>query len=263
MKQNKGLSPIHPLSALILFVIAGLSFCPLQVLADEVKAPQWNITADKMTRYENPPSIIAEGNVLLEKTQEIEKKKKRDSGWDELLEEKAPVEEETEKETITQTRTLTTIKADWIVYDINFGSIKARGNLLVKVGTDLLMAEKGEVDLNRETGTFFDATIVRKENDLHLEGKIIEKTGDLTYHIEDGWVITCKLKEGETPPWSFTAKKRGDYRRRLCNTQTYHLQDKKCAGTVLPLDDDSRQANPADRVSFSGNFRVRQGRFRH
>lgn len=159
-----------------------------------------------MTRYENPPSIIAEGNVLLEKTQEIEKKKKKDSRWDELLEEKAATEEATEEETITQTRTLTTIKADWIVYDINLGSIKARGNLLVKVGTDQLMAEKGEVDLNRETGTFSDASIIRQQKDLHLEGKIIEKTGDLTYRIEDGWVITCKLKDGETPPWSFASK---------------------------------------------------------
>ncbi|MDH3328782.1 MAG: LPS assembly protein LptD [Desulfobulbaceae bacterium] len=206
MKQKKGLSPIHPLSAILLFLIAGLSFCPLQVLADEIQAPQWNITADKMTRYENPPSIIAEGNVLLEKTQEIAKKEKRDSRWDELLEEQAATEEATEEETITQTRTLTTIKADWIVYDINLGSIRARGNLLVKIGTDQLMAEKGEVDLNRETGTFTDASIIRKEKDLHLEGKIIEKTGDLTYHIEDGWVITCKLKDEETPPWSFASK---------------------------------------------------------
>ena len=159
-----------------------------------------------MTRYENPPSIIAEGNVLLEKTQEIAKKEKSDSRWDELLEEQAATEEATEEETITQTRTLTTIKADWIVYDINLGSIRARGNLLVKIGTDQLMAEKGEVDLNRETGTFTDASIIRKEKDLHLEGKIIEKTGDLTYHIEDGWVITCKLKDEETPPWSFASK---------------------------------------------------------
>ena len=74
------------------------------------------------------------------------------------------------------------------------------------IGTDKLQAKKGEIDLNSETGTFTDASIIRKEKDLHLEGRIIEKTGDLTYHIEDGWVITCKLKEGETPPWSFGAK---------------------------------------------------------
>lgn len=208
MKQNTGLSPIHPLSAILSILIAGFLFCPVQVIAEEIKAAQWNITADKMTRYENPPSIIAEGNVVLEKIQEIEKRESKDRGWDELLEEKEG-EQETEgleEETITRTRTLTTIKADWIVYDINLGSIKARGNLFVNIGSDTLMADKGEVDLNRETGKFTDATIIRQDKNVHLEGKVIEKTGDLTYHIEDGWVITCKLKEGETPPWSFAAR---------------------------------------------------------
>lgn len=206
MKQNQGISPFHPLSALLFCSIACFFFLSSQAAADEIKAPQWNITADKMTRYENPPSIIAEGNVLLEKTQEVEKKKSRDASWDALLEEQAKPDE-TGEETVTRTRTLTTIRADWIVYDINLGSIKGRGNVLVKVGGDMLMAEKGEVDLNRETGTFTDATIIREENDIHLEGKVIEKTGDLTYRIEDGWVITCKLKKGETPPWSFASRK--------------------------------------------------------
>ena len=206
VKQNKGLSPIHALLTTLSLFVTGLYIGTAPVLADEVQALQWNITADKMTRYEDPPSIIAEGNVLLEKTQKITRQKKRATGWDELLEEKAVTGDEDEVETVTQTKTLTTIKADWVVYDINLGSIKARGNLLVKVGTDRLKAAKGEIDLNRETGTFTDAAIVRKEKDLHLEGKVIEKTGDLTYHIEDGWIITCKLKEGETPPWSFGAK---------------------------------------------------------
>ena len=40
---------------------------------------------------------------------------------------------------------------------------------------------------------------------MHFEGKVIEKTGDLTYHIQDGWVVTCKLQPGETAPWSFAA----------------------------------------------------------
>ncbi|MDW7773049.1 MAG: LPS assembly protein LptD [Desulfobulbaceae bacterium] len=204
MKQNIGLSPIHPLS-IFLFLISGLAFFPSQVLAEVIQAPQWNITADKMTRFENPPSIVAEGNVLLEKTQEIVITKKRDTRWDELLEETEAAEEDLE-ESVTRTRTLTTIRADWIVYDINLGSIKARGNILIKMGNDQLLAEKGQVDLNRETGTFTNATIIRQDKNMHLEGKVIEKTGDLTYYIDDGWIITCKLQDGQTPPWSFAAR---------------------------------------------------------
>ncbi|NOQ46924.1 MAG: LPS assembly protein LptD, partial [Desulfobulbaceae bacterium] len=177
--------------------------------AGAVKAEQWEITADKITRYEDPPSIIAEGNVVLEKTESVTRKKKEKevSGWSTLLEEEPveTVEEEKaeEAETVTETKTLTTIRADWAAYDVNLGTVKARGNLIIDVGPDQLTAESGTVDLNNETGTFNNAVIIRQYKDLHLEGKVIEKTGDLTYHIEDGWIISCKVKEGETPPWSF------------------------------------------------------------
>ena len=53
-----------------------------------------------------------------------------------------------------------------------------------RVLTMRFKAEEGVVDLNKETGTFTDATILRKSLDLHLEGKTIEKTGFNTYHIE-------------------------------------------------------------------------------
>ena len=159
-----------------------------------------------MTRYENPPSIIAEGNVILEKIRKSTQQVESQGSWDDVLGEKTTSTEQPETKTIAKAETLTTIKADWIAYDINLGSVKARGNLFIEVGQDQLTAAQGDVNLNNETGTFSDATIVRQDNNIHLEGRVIEKTGDVTYKIEDGWIITCKLKEGETPPWSFGAK---------------------------------------------------------
>jgi LPS-assembly protein len=206
VKPNRELPPIHTPLILSLLFIAVFLLLPAAVHAEVVQARQWNITADKMTRYENPPSIIAEGNVILEKTEEIVREKRDDSKWDALLEEGPEDRDDQPPEMITESRTLTTIKADWIAYDINLGTIRARGNLLIDIGPDQLTAEAGEVNLNSETGTFTDASIIREYKDLHLEGRVIEKTGDMTYHIEDGWVITCKLKEGETPPWSFASK---------------------------------------------------------
>lgn len=207
MKHKTGLSPIQTLFITLFLLTGGVLFHPPQVNAEVVKAQQWSITADKMIRYENPPSIIAEGNVVLEKTQEVVREKTKGADWGVLLEEEKTESQGTpDTETVTETEKLTTIKADWIVYDVNLGTVKARGNLLIDVGSDQLTAETGKVDLNRETGTFTNATIIRRQNDLHLEGKVIEKTGDLTYHIEDGWIITCKLKGDETPPWSFGAK---------------------------------------------------------
>jgi len=191
---------------MIIMPCAGLLFLPADSSAEVINAEQWDITADKMTRYENPPSIVAEGNVVLEKTRKSSKKVQTGGKWAELLEEKKAAGTKGATKTVTKTETMTTIKADWIAYDINLGTVKARGNIHINVGGDQLAASQGDVDLNKETGRFTDATIIRQEQNIHLEGKVIEKTGDLTYRIEDGWIITCKLKEDQTPPWSFAAR---------------------------------------------------------
>ena len=198
--------------AFIVFFLFSLCclFLPPSVHAGSLQAEEWQITADKITRYEDPASVIAEGNVVLEKIASVTRQKKVEtkSEWGGLLDEASDTNQptaETEEEMVTEQKTLTTIKADWIAYDVDLGKIKARGNLLIDIGPDQLTAEEGTVDLNQETGTFQNAAIIREYKDMHLEGRVIEKTGDLTYHIEDGWIITCKVEENETPPWSFAA----------------------------------------------------------
>jgi LPS-assembly protein len=206
-------NPLSPILTLVALVVTTCIFSPADGAAEAVNAQQWEITADKLTRYEDPPSIIAEGNVVLEKSEQItrQQKVKKKTDWSGLLEEGpgAAIEDEQldpeKKKTVTTTKVITTIKADWMVYDLDLGTVKTRGNVLIDIGPDQLTAEAGVVNLNRETGTFTNATIIRQYKDMHFEGRVIEKTGDLNYHIEDGWLITCKLKEGETPPWSFGA----------------------------------------------------------
>lgn len=174
--------------------------------AAEMDAEQWNITADKITRYENPPTVIAEGNVILEKKEITTRAaKSKSSRWDALLGPDAQSDEEAAQQPQRVETTITTIKADWVAYDVAMGQAKARGNVYINVKGDELIAETGTVNLKDATGTFENATIIRQEQELHLEGRVVEKTGDLTYHIEDGWIITCKLKEGQAPPWSFGA----------------------------------------------------------
>ena len=170
--------------------------------ASTLDADEWIVTADKMTRYENPPSVVAEGNVILEKKEtSVKAAKKPASPWAGLL--GADADDKGAAPTQASEETVTTIRADWVAYDVTLGQAKARGNLLISVNGDQLTAESGIIDLRKSTGSFDKAVIVRQDQDLHLEGDVIEKTGDVTYHIENGWVITCKLKDGETPPWSF------------------------------------------------------------
>ena len=180
-------------------------------IAETVATEEWQIAADKITRYEDPKSIIAEGNVVLTKHELIPAELSTNQGEkqkEELREETAPkgtTEQTLKKDTTPRYEKRVTILADWIVYDLDRNSIKARGHVNIKDANDEISAEEGIVDLNKETGTFTDATILRKSLDLHLEGKTVEKTGFSTYHIENGWVITCKLKDNETPPWSFAS----------------------------------------------------------
>lgn len=204
MKQNNGTLSVHPFFSVIISLFAGVFFLPATPMAGVVSGDEWDISADRMTRYENPASIVAEGNVLLKKISKSEQQVKSGDKWSSLLEEEAPPGEEPETRIVS--RTMSTIQADWIAYDIDRGTIKARGNILIRIGNDQLSAAQGDVDLKSETGSFTDAAIIRHADEVHLEGRVIEKTGDITYHIEDGWIITCKLQEGQTPPWSFTAR---------------------------------------------------------
>ncbi|NOX80982.1 MAG: hypothetical protein GXP57_07840, partial [Deltaproteobacteria bacterium] len=88
MKYNTELSPINTLFTVILTCCFFL--LPATGMAEVMATPQWQITADKIIRYEKPASIIAEGNVVLKKTRIVRKRKKAatGAGWSSLLGEK-------------------------------------------------------------------------------------------------------------------------------------------------------------------------------
>ncbi len=182
--------------------------------AESVNTEEWDITADRIIRYEKPMSIVAEGNIVLIKRKKIPPKLPvKDievTEWSVLLEEEPVAVEPTPTELTTEIKeeyqTEVTIKADWVAYDIALSTIKARGHVSVVTAGEQLMADQAVVNLEQETGTFRNATILRDKDDMHLEGDVIEKTGFKTYHIENGWVVTCKVEEGETAPWSFAAQ---------------------------------------------------------
>ncbi|NTW87784.1 MAG: LPS-assembly protein LptD, partial [Desulfobulbaceae bacterium] len=195
-----------------LFCLQLVNGIPQSAFGEKVATEKWNISADKVVRYENPNSIVAQGNVVLEKNEKVVPKPEKvlkTTAWAELLEEKGKPAEvpasQVEKTNAPVYQITVTIKADWMVYDVELESIKAKGNVQIITNEEQLFAKEVTLHLTQETGKFADATILRNELSLHLEGKVIEKTGFDTYRIDDGWVITCKLEDGETPPWSFSS----------------------------------------------------------
>lgn len=222
------------------------SICPCLVQAKTVETEEWQIEADKVIRFDNPNSIIAEGQVVLTKIRKLPPKQLKNNlaqttQWSVLLEE-APFAEDTN--IVTQEidsnappryKTEVTIKADWIAYDMENNSIKARGNVSIANGIDQLTASEGSFNLNNETGTFKQATIIRDSLDLHLEGETIEKTGFNTYHIEDAWAITCEVDEGVPPPLELCRCNYKSDSRRICDHDPCHFPHQRCARTVHSL----------------------------
>jgi len=204
----KGLTLTHILSAALFFLLL-----PSVCFAESTATSEWNISADKITRLDNPERIIAEGSIVLEKREKIPpqppKRQPQVSDWSTLLEEEVDEEGLTPDELPQQQKptfeTAAVIKADHVSYNVEEQSITARGNVSIDTGDDQLFAEKAQIDLATETGVFENALITRKKHQLHLEGSAVEKTGTKTYRIEDGWVITCRIEDGKTPPWSFSS----------------------------------------------------------
>ena len=199
-------------------IFLGLAFlcsclCIPDAYAEKASTEEWNISADKITRYDQPSSIVAQGNVILIKrekmAQPLSAADSQAAVWAELLGEQARSAavkaDDVAQVAVPQYQTTMTIKADWIVYDVELKLINAKGNVLIITNEDQLSAKAGTLNLVDQTGNFTDATVLHKNNTLHLEGKKIEKTGLDTYRINDGWVITCKLDAGQTPPWSFSS----------------------------------------------------------
>ena len=125
-----------------------MSGFPQCVYGEKVATEKWNITADKVIRYENPNSIIAQGNVILEKNEQVVTKSKKTlktSAWTELLEEQdtqpGDKADQIEKNNAPQYRTTVTIKADWIVYDVELESIKAKGDVRISKEGEQLFAK--------------------------------------------------------------------------------------------------------------------------
>ncbi len=196
--------PSSSIFAFVLCSLMGMFFFPALLWADSVDARAWEITADKLTRHEDPPSFIAEGNVILEKKDPVATNQ-QDPQEGQLQEDRNPNNNSPSGLPTTDLKTVTTIKANWVSYDIVRGLLTMKGDLLITLGADQLTADSGTIDLEKATGSFENATVIRQQNEMHFEGKRIEKTGELTYHIEHGWIVTCKLQPGETSPWSFAA----------------------------------------------------------
>lgn len=149
----------------------------------------WQVTADKVSRFVNPPCIIAEGHVVL-----VREGVASVGQIDRLSVNKAGS---------GSPQKPLTISGDWIRLDLNDNLIKVRGHFVLDSEDEHVTADHADLDMDRQTGRLQRATIFFPKRSLYLTGEDVEKTGDLTYHLENGWVTKCDPEQGKTPPWQF------------------------------------------------------------
>jgi len=148
----------------------------------------WQITADKISRFVNPPSVIAEGNVVL------------------VREGVASIGQMGTKDAHVATGGAKplTITGDWVRLDPVANLVKVRGHAVLDSDEEHITADLADMDMDRQLGHLQRATIYFPKRKIYLAGGEVQKTGELTYHLEDGWMTKCDPANGKSTPWSFT-----------------------------------------------------------
>jgi len=83
------------------------------------------------------------------------------------------------------------ISADRVQFDQQNMTARAEGNVKVTTGSDFITGSRIELDLDQKTGIVYDGSIYLRENNFHITGQKILKTGEKTYKIENAGVTTC------------------------------------------------------------------------
>ncbi len=95
------------------------------------------------------------------------------------------------------------LRADSVTYSGNTGELTASGKVIVRMGSDVLEADKLTIMLKSATGVLHDGKLLLTRHNIYLEGKKLEKTGPDSYRIEEGSFTTC---DGITPDWRIRGK---------------------------------------------------------
>ena len=135
------------------------------VLKDDVQQP-WELEADEVTYDSRLDQYTARGNVKLSKGD------KR-------------------------------LTADFMVFDHKAMFASAHGNVVLTAGQDRLSGSTLEIDLDKQVGSVEDAYLFLKENNFHIKGNRIEKTGENTYRADEATITTC---DGDRPDWRLTGR---------------------------------------------------------
>ncbi len=94
------------------------------------------------------------------------------------------------------------IEADRIQFNVKENSVNALGNLHLRGRYDEVRASEAQMDLQKQIGSFKQASIFWHDTTLSASADLIEKTGPETYHFVNGKLTTCPPEKDKAPDWS-------------------------------------------------------------
>jgi LPS-assembly protein len=141
--------------------------------ADLLKQP-WTVEADKISRGATEQEVIAEGNVVLERTG-------------------------------TPTRPMT-IEADWVRHDAKAGVVEARGNVRLRSKKENADAAEATIVLGDETARLVDSKVFFPDTNIHFASKEARKDAEMVYYFRDGVFTTCDFDAEHSPVWSLSMR---------------------------------------------------------
>jgi LPS-assembly protein len=96
------------------------------------------------------------------------------------------------------------LNADNVRINLITRDTEARGNVKLKEGEDIITCNEFNINLDSQVGEVSNAKIFVKEQNIHIQGNNIKKTGLNTYQVTSGTITTC---DGSNPAWKIKAKK--------------------------------------------------------
>ena len=95
---------------------------------------------------------------------------------------------------------------DELFYDQETEQIRAEGSIVLIRGNEVLRGSRLELDLATETASIFDVE-GNLGADYFFTGAVVHKLSEERFTILDAQFTACEVEDGETPDWSFRAKK--------------------------------------------------------
>lgn len=98
----------------------------------------------------------------------------------------------------------TTLTADTASYDSSSKSIQASGHVVITRAGDTIKCDSIRIDLESGRGELVQGNIFIVQNNMHITGTAISRTGENDYSARISTYTTC---DDETPSWKFAADK--------------------------------------------------------